>query len=276
MKNVLSKTGLKVIVCLFLLTISVMYACRKDSKDVLKTNYDAEELFRSLVLLKGSLVNSIPELQDMSAEVNKSGSKYSQADVSRINEIVSGLKQYYPAFLESFKKEVTSHDPVKVEKAMLEASNKTINVIFLNKFSAKLPNEARQSFLATVMAHPDELNEMINERATNKISNSELRGKILDLFGLKGKILEGAVPGFLNKSSSVNSQETASEGDCLVVVFEVVFLVNVYAGVNIEFELNIHQIQNFHTYKNVKVEFSSPAVSSLTKERLYAAIAENL
>lgn len=278
MKNAFQKPVLKITLFSLLTLVTVIFSCKKnDSADNALSGKDhsAEELYRNLIFLKGDIVSAIPELTDMSDELTKTGSKYSAQDLSRINDVVAGMKKYYPSFLESFKTAVTSKDPLKVENAMVEASNKTINVIFLDKFSSKVPEEMRSKFYGTVISHSDEINKLVLERSTNKLSNSELQQKVASLFGFENTVNSDIASSLGSQNNQLKAQVGESEA-ALAVLVNVVFLINVYAGVNIEFEVNVHQIVNFHTYENVKVEFSSVKVNDLTKEQLYASIASSL
>lgn len=276
MKKILRTPALKIALVLLSLSITLIFACKKGNTTEnleLGKNRTAEEIYRNLIFLKGDMVASIQELNDMSEDLNKTGSKYTAQDVSKINGVVAGMKKYYPSFLEEFKKAVTSKDPSKVENAMIEASNKTMNVIFLDKFNSKVPEEMQAKFYAAVMSHPDEINKLVLERSENKLSDKELQGKIAKLFGFENLANADIATSLASQSQQA---QVSSEDQGLVVLVNVLLFINVYAGVNVEFEVNIHQIQNFHTYQNVKVEFSSSAVNSLTREQLYASIAQSL
>lgn len=258
--------------------MTVIYSsCKRDSSDIVsKSEFSGEQYFSGLVFVEGPVAQKIPEYRDITSMVHAIGGEPGNQKITNFEtSIISEIRQKNPGYFEKFKLDILSKDPVRVDKALFDASNIVTKATLIKGITANTNSEKAKDYVENALkANQEKFDVLMMDLKNGKINKDDLQ-----------KALQNIFPDSDINKLIVTSKNARTEDECLVV--NVAFLVNLVFAINIGFEtnVNIHFNINYHTNINKDVEVVSghrlaPALSSernsLKREQFIASIISNL
>jgi len=259
--------------------IIVIYSsCKRDSSDMAsKSEFSGEEYFSGLVFVRGSVAEKIPDYRDITSMVNAIGGEPENQKITNFEtSIISEIREKNPGYFEKFKLDILSKDPVRVDKALFDASNIVTKATLIKGITANTNSEKAKDYVENALrANQEKFDGLLMDLKNGKINRDDLQKALQNIFPDSD----------INKLIVTSKNARTEDNECLVV--NVAVLVNLVFAINIGFEtnVNIHFNINYHTNINKDVEVVSgsrlaPALSSernsLKREQFIASIISNL
>lgn len=263
------------------------YGCQKNDTAKLKNarkDYSPEEIFRGVIFASGGVAKRIPQY----ADIQKVTSRIKGIDLVRKrateDEFIKLIKNQYPGYLEKFKVEITSKDFVRIENALKEATEKTMECAFVRSLFDHLDKkELEVEMRDALVEHGSEFRALMADARAAKLTTTSAKERLSKIFGTTVK-----KPETMLKSLRKSEITASDDGECLAVNLAIFFnvaivanlaaYVNAALAVNVELAAQIHQAVSVVEYVDIYVEVDATngKSSNLKKEMLIANIANAL
>lgn len=234
----------------FLTLGTIVVSCQKDQKDALpavQKNYSGEELFTGIVLARGPVAAQIPEYREIQELTSKiKGTDVAAAD-SYVKSLIGKINEYYPDYLNEFKKEILSKDFVRVDAAIKKATDITAKTVFLNKISAGVDKAVASSLVKeALISKPGKFDQLIVDIRSGKVNQQTLNTRISEIFGNNFDQVLGSASGSKEAVTSLdNACINAALAINVAIVINVVGYINLALAANVETGVNVHFAVNF-------------------------------
>jgi SdpC family antimicrobial peptide len=282
MKNYHPIRRMALIVSIFAFVVALTFlACTKgvnSGSSTPSTNYGSKELFKGLLFASGSIAEQIPELRDAREIVlGLNRNKESLEQVEKIqNKITNFIEEKYPGYIDQFKTEILSKDPVRIEQAMSKAADMVLKSFVLYDFSTQYDvNQAKTIIALALNKNQSKFNQFIQDIKSGNLDPDQLDSRAQEIFGKSYSDL---------KKITSNNKSSAVGPDCIVINIIVAVNVGVYlnaaAAVNGAVAVNAAAFVNVAAAVNfwvaVNHDASTQQRTRLGNETFIAHIASNL
>ncbi|ASZ11345.1 hypothetical protein KTO58_18430 [Chitinophaga pendula] len=176
-----------------ILSAMIIVGCQKETTQqpvAERDTYSAAALFRGIIMASGEVADHIPAYKELKA-LNGMAKGVTQRERTAAEDIlIARIEQLSPGYLEVFKKEVLSKDPVRVEAALLEAGNLLTKAIWLQQSTTGVDQKKIERLISSVRNQKQQVfDQYIADIRDGKLNREQMIAQGKQLFGEEISVL---------------------------------------------------------------------------------------
>lgn len=233
-----------------ILSAVIIIGCKKETAQTPvaeKDTYTAAQLFKGVMLASGEVADHIPAYRELKA-LNGMVKGVTQTEIIAAEDVLlSRVEQLSPGYLEVFRKEILSKDPVRVEAALREGAKLLTQAVWLQQSTMGVDQKKIEKLIASVRNHKQQaFDQYITDVRTGKLSREQIVAQGKQLFGEDAGVLFAGVGA--NAKIDPQYQQTCALINVAVAV-NFAIAVNAAAALNLAVHVNAAVTENIMMFR---------------------------